>query len=121
MSLAPLRRALASALRLPLASRYGARALSMEGIESFKKAERAAEALYFNKKEEILLRNLLVKIQAQADTLAAQGVLAAENAPLADVSDALAAERKALHDIIGKYKVSEADATALLLWKHTPF
>ena len=65
MSLHPIRRAVASALRQPLACRFGARAMTMDGIESFKQAERAAEALYFNKQEEKLLHNLLVKMKVQ--------------------------------------------------------
>ena len=58
-----IHRALASALRQPLASKIGTRAMTLDGLDSFKNAERAAEALFFNKEEEKLLRNLLVKMK----------------------------------------------------------
>jgi len=72
-----------------------------------KDKETAEEKIFFNKQEEMQLRELLKKMKTQAET-----------------SDKVTArvtgekERKALLEIVGKYGVKPDDVAALLEWRH---
>eukprot|EP00285_Hemiselmis_virescens_P012329 CAMPEP_0173383008 /NCGR_PEP_ID=MMETSP1356-20130122/5520_1 /TAXON_ID=77927 ORGANISM="Hemiselmis virescens, Strain PCC157" /NCGR_SAMPLE_ID=MMETSP1356 /ASSEMBLY_ACC=CAM_ASM_000847 /LENGTH=101 /DNA_ID=CAMNT_0014337645 /DNA_START=72 /DNA_END=377 /DNA_ORIENTATION=- len=84
------------------------RAMSTDGMKGFDNRERAAETLWFNKREEKVLRDLLQKMKAQADTHDAA------NAPAV-----VAAETAALKKVLPN--ATAAEVAKLLDWKHTSF
>lgn len=79
----------------------------MEGVREFPEREKAAEAVYFNKEEEKLLRGVLKKIKMQADKID-------KHAAAGQVAE----EKSALKEILEKYNVSDRDMEELLKWKH---
>ncbi|WZN61416.1 hypothetical protein HKI87_04g29510 [Chloropicon roscoffensis] len=72
--------------------------------DKFNKKEAAEERLYFNKEDEKLLRGLLGKMKAQAET-----------------SDKFHSEKEkqALMDIVGRYDMDNKDVERLLDWRHS--
>merc|ERR1711970_937516 len=79
----------------------GRRAFSSD---KFRDKEAAEERLYFNKEDEKLLRGLLGKMKAQAET-----------------SDKFHSEKEkqALMDIVGRYDMDNKDVERLLDWRHS--
>lgn len=74
----------------------------------FEEKGRGEENVRFRKEDERLLRQLLNKVKAHADTV---DVHEAENTKSLELA--------ALKKILGKYNVSDDDLNKVLAWKHT--
>lgn len=105
-----LRAASASSAAVRAAVVSSTRGMSTAGLKGFNEHELAVENLHFSKEDERLLRNLLTKVKKQAEVVDKPATVSAQ-----------AAEEAALHQIVGKYKISDADFKALLDWKHAHY
>ena len=98
-SLASKACAVLPAVHLP---KIACRGFSKEPLSS---KERAEEAVYFNKEDEKLLRQMLKKMKAQADTTCVDRAH-------------MDRERTSLIDIVGRYSMTNEDIEKLIQWRH---
>lgn len=98
---------LAPVLRTYALQRPSAYLIGERSMTNFKDKERGEETVHFRKADEELLRKLLLKVKAQADTT--DSTQAQESAK---------SELQSLKGILSKYNVSDADYEAIMKWKH---
>ncbi|CAL5228330.1 g11439 [Coccomyxa viridis] len=98
---------LAPALRAYAVQRPSVYILGERSMTNFKDKERGEETVHFRKADEELLRKLLQKVKAQADS--ADSTQAQESAK---------SELQSLKGMLSKYNISDADYEAIMKWKH---